>query len=190
MLIIRARRANRSLINNNVTPTEPTLSGPDKADTRVFLTEIFQVLPLVGLRAFEVPVPVATPNTLPTGAQTAGSTHPDTVVVPAQKDGFKEVFLGQNAWWAIRIGGGMIPKIKYVAAYQSQPISAITHVAPVASIEPYGEDGKYKLMFSEPAKAIGPIPFADAPSGSMQGPRYTTYERLVKAKKVADLFRD
>jgi hypothetical protein len=82
----------------------------------------------------------------------------------------------------------MIPKIKYIAAYQSHPVSAITHVAPVASIEPYGEDGKYKLNFSEPARSIGPIPFADAASGTMQGPRYTTYARLTAAKRVADLF--
>jgi hypothetical protein len=108
---------------------------------------------LVGLRAFEIPVPVATPNASARIAPTAPrlSDEPDTVIVPAQKDGFEDVFLGQNAWWAIRIGGGMIPKIKYIAAYQSHPVSAITHVAPVASIEPYGEDGKYKLNFSEPA---------------------------------------
>jgi hypothetical protein len=35
-------------------------------------------------------------------------------------------------------------------------------------IEPYGEDGKYKLVFSEKPKPIGRIPFAEAPSGSMQ----------------------
>jgi hypothetical protein len=106
----------------------------------------------------------------------------------AQKEGFDEVFIGENAWHAIRISGGMLPKIKYIAAYQSQPVSAITHVAPVTRIEPYGDSGKYKLTFSEPAKSIGPIPFADAPSGLMQGSRYTTYDRLQKAKKVADLF--
>ena len=82
----------------------------------------------------------------------------------------------------------MIPKIKYIAGYQSQPISAITHVAPVARIEPYGDSGKYKLIFSEPAKPIGPIPFADAPLGFMQGPRYTTYAKLQSAKKITDLF--
>jgi hypothetical protein len=107
--------------------------------------------------------------------------------VPAQKEGFEKVFLGENAWWAIRIGGGMLPKIKYIAAYQSQPISAITHVAPVSSIEPYGDSGKYKLLFSEPAKTIGPIPFGNAPSGAMQGSRYTTYEKLKNAKTVSDL---
>lgn len=190
MLVTRARLADRSHLNNGNTPAEPTLSEADKADTHLFLREILQVLPLVGLRAFEIPIPVATPNAsgevTPTTPKMSDET--DTVIVPAQKDGFDNVFLGQNAWWAIRIGGGMIPKIKYIAAYQSTPISAVTHVAPVASIEPYGEDGKYKLIFSEPARPIGPIPFADASSGSMQGPRYTTYARLMTAKKVADLF--
>jgi hypothetical protein len=187
MLIARARRAGRSHLNNGNIPAEPTLSEADKADTHLFLREILQVLPIVGLRAFEIPVPVATPNASGGVTPTVPkmSDEPDTVIVPAQKEGFDEVFLGQNVWWAIRIGGGMIPKIKYIAAYQSNPVSAVTHVA---SIEPYGEDGKYKLIFSEPARPIGPIPFADAPSGSMQGPRYTTYARLMAAKKIADLF--
>ena len=35
--------------------------------------------------------------------------------------------------------------------------------APVSQIEPYGESGKYKLVFSEKAKPIGPITFGDAP---------------------------
>jgi hypothetical protein len=81
----------------------------------------------------------------------------------------------------------MIPRIKYIAAYQSAPVSAITHTAPVARIEPHGDSGKFKLIFSEPARPIGPVPLGDAPSGFMQGPRYTTYERLLKAKKVTEL---
>jgi hypothetical protein len=112
----------------------------------------------------------------------------DTVVVPAQQDGFDEVFLGENCWYAIRISGGMLSKIKYIAAYRTQPESRVTHYAPVARIEPYGEQGKFKLIFAEPAKPIGPIPFADAPQGSMQGPRYTSFEKLIKAQKLTDLF--
>jgi hypothetical protein len=81
----------------------------------------------------------------------------------------------------------MLPKIKYVAAYQSQPVSAITHVALVSKIESHGDSGKYKLIFSQPAKPIGPIPFADAPMGFMQGPRYTSYVKLTNAKKISDL---
>jgi len=81
----------------------------------------------------------------------------------------------------------MLPKIKYIAAYQAQPVSAITHVAPVARIEPFGDSGKYKLIFSEPAKKIGPIPYGNAPSGAMQGPRYTSYDKLQKANTLMDL---
>jgi hypothetical protein len=115
-----------------------------------------------------------------------GEEEPDTIIVPAQQEGFTSVFLGENAWYAIRIAAGKIPKIKYIAAYQAQPVSAITYVAPVAKVEPYGDKGKYRVVFSEPAKPIGPIPFGDAPSGFMQGPRYTTYRRLQSAKTVVD----
>ena len=108
--------------------------------------------------------------------------------MPAWPDGFEKVFLGQHCWHAIRISGGMLPKIKYIAAYRTQPEMKVTHYAPVASIEPYGEEGKYKLIFAEPAKPIGPILFGDAPQGSMQGIRYTTFEKLMKAKKLTDLF--
>jgi hypothetical protein len=125
---------------------------------------------LVGLRAFEIPKPVATPQAT---ESPIGKSALDTIIVPAQPDGFEKAFLGDNCWYAIRIARGMLPKIRYIAAYRTQPESKITHYAPVSSIEPYGEQGKYKLNFAEPAKPVGPIPFADAPSGSMQGPRDT-----------------
>jgi hypothetical protein len=132
-LIKRAIAANRSHLENGNEPAEPQLSEAEKADTQAFLHEMLQILPLVGLTAFEKPKPVATPMTRSAEvAPTRDSEEPDTVIVPAKKEGFERVFLGENAWWAIRISGGMIPKIKYIAAYQSQPISAITHLAPVA----------------------------------------------------------
>lgn len=188
-LVKRAQEAGRSRLDNGTSPQEPAMSESDKADVRVFLKEILQILPLVGLRAFEIPTAVATPEATSSGSVTSVRTRDekDTIIVPAQKEGFDRVFLGEKAWWAIRIAGGMLPKIKYIAAYQTRPVMAVTHVAPVARIEPYGEEGKYKVVFSEPAKAITPIPFADAPTGSMQGPRYTTHAKLVAAKTVKDL---
>jgi hypothetical protein len=188
-LIRRALAAKQSHLENGTEPQEPAMSEAERADMQAFLREMLQILPLVGLNAFEFPKPVAEPM-VQAADVTELKTVPgelDTIVVPAQKEGFERVFLGQNAWWAIRISGGMIPKIKYIAAYQSAPISAITHAAPVARIEPHGDGGKFKLIFSEPARPIGPVPLGDAPSGFMQGPRYTTYERLLKAKKVTEL---
>jgi hypothetical protein len=188
-LIDRATKAGRSNLDNGNAPREPGLSEAERADTQGFLKEILQILPLVGLQAFEMPRAVVAPMAqIPsTVRELTASDEPDTIIVPAQKEGFDKVFLGENAWYAIRISGGMLPKIKYIAAYQSQPISAITHFAPVARIEPYGEGGKYKVLFSEPAQTIGPIPFGNAPSGATQGPRYTTLKRLRTAKTVTDI---
>jgi len=151
---------------------------------------MLRILPLLGVRVFEKPTPVVfsgggATNVAPSGA--LGDTR-DTVIVPAQEDGFQETFIGENCWYAIRISGGMLPRIKYIAAYRSAPVSAITHYASVKRIESYGDGGKYRLIFSKLATEIPPIPFGDAVAGTMQGPRYTSLEKLLAAKSVADLF--
>lgn len=113
----------------------------------------------------------------------------DTIVVPARKDGFEEVFLGENCWYAIRIHSSMIPKIQCIAAYQVAPESAITHVAPVKSIEQWKESNKYIIRFIEPAKKIGPIKLV--PNGrvkALQNSRYTSFEALTSANTLDDLF--
>ncbi|HLJ18310.1 MAG TPA: GIY-YIG nuclease family protein [Bryobacteraceae bacterium] len=187
-LMNRATATGRCRLDNGNAPQEPGLTEAEKADTQAFFKEILQILPLVGLRAFEFPKAVATPKTSTiVPPQRQPPQQPDTIIVPAKKDGFERVFLGENCWHAIRISGGMLDKIKYIAAYQSLPVQAITHYAPVDRIEPYGEGGKYKVVFSEKAKAITPIPIGDAPPGTMQGPRYTTLVQLLGAKKVTDL---
>jgi hypothetical protein len=196
-LIQHAKKADRSKLDNGTAPPEPPLSEAERADSRAFLREILQILPIMGLRAFEERKPVATPQTPATMQSFAGATATivasksanDVVVVgPAQEDGFKAVFLGENRWRSIRIAGGKLQQIRYIAAYQTRPVSAVTHYAPVAEIQPYGESGKYQLIFSGPPVEIKPIPFADAPSGSMQGTRYTTLGKLLAATTVADLF--
>jgi len=188
-LIQKAKQINQSHLENNVEPQAPQMSEAERADTQAFLREILQILPLIGLTCFEQPKAVAIPKAKVGSGVTVPilNDEPDTVIVPAQKEGFESTFIGENAWYAIRISGGMLQKIKYIAAYQTQPVKAITHLAPVDHIEPYGENGKYKLVFSEPAKSIGPIPFGAATSGAMQGPRYTTRAKLLAAKSVADL---
>jgi hypothetical protein len=189
-LISRAQEASRSKLDNGAMPQEPILSESEKADTRGFLKEILQILPLVGLRAFEVPKPIAEAGTVElVQEQRLGlRTDKDTIIVPAQRDGFEKVFIGENCWYAIRISGGMLPRIKWIAAYQTQPVSAVTHYAEVDRIEPYGEEGKYRVVFKAPAMRLDkPIPFGDAPGGAMQGPRYTTLQRLRSASKLTDL---
>ena len=113
----------------------------------------------------------------------------DTIVVPAREEGFQETFIGENCWYQIRIHGSMIPQIKHIAAYRVAPISAITHIAPVKSIEQWKDTNKYILHFSEPAKKIGPIKFV--PKGTvkaLQNSRYTSLKKLQSAKTLEDAF--
>jgi hypothetical protein len=115
----------------------------------------------------------------------------DTVVVPAKEDGFQEVFVGEDRWYAVRIHGSVRPQIKYIAAYQVAPVQAITHFAPVKSIEPWKDTGKFVINFSEPAKPIGPITLVK--HGSVKAPqslRYTTHARLLAAKDLDELFAE
>lgn len=113
----------------------------------------------------------------------------DTIVVPANEEGFNEVFLGKNQWYAIRVSSSMIDRIKYIAGYQTTPISAITHYAEVSKIEKYKDTSRYIVYFKEAAKKIGPLKLTTGKSGiAPQAPRYTTYEKLIKAKKLEDIF--
>ncbi|MDN3667977.1 hypothetical protein QWY93_01295 [Echinicola jeungdonensis] len=112
----------------------------------------------------------------------------DTIVVPAREDGFKEVFLNENCWFAIRLNSSMIPKIKYIAAYQVAPISAITHIAEVKTIEQWKDTNKYILHFTEPAEKIKKVPLGNSKGKAPQSPRYSSRERIINANTLDSVF--
>ena len=113
----------------------------------------------------------------------------DTIVVPARDDGFKEVFLTENRWWAIRIHSSMIPKIKYIAAYRVAPESAITHIAAVSSIEQWKDTNNYVVNFESPAEKIKPVRLVEKSKvKAPQGPRYTSKNRIEGAKSLDEAF--
>ena len=85
------------------------------------------------------------------------TTEIDTIVVPVREGGFQKRFTGDNCWYPIRISKKMIPKIKYIVAYQVAPVSAITYIAPVKSIKQWQDSNRYIVHFAEPAREIGPI---------------------------------
>ena len=83
----------------------------------------------------------------------------------------------------------MRPQIKHIAAYQVAPVSAIMHVEPVKSIEPWKDSGKYVVNFSVPARPIGPIKLVKGGKvKALQNLRYTTLARLEAAKTLDDLW--
>lgn len=113
----------------------------------------------------------------------------DTIVVPAREEGFHETFLGEKRWHAIRIHGTMRPQIKHIAAYQVAPVSAITHIAPVKSIEPWKDTSKFVVNFAEPARQINPIRFVKGGRvKALQNSRYTTRGKLEAANTLEDVW--
>jgi predicted DNA binding CopG/RHH family protein len=117
------------------------------------------------------------------------ATELDTVVVPAQSQGFKEEFLKNNYWFAIRISASMLDRIKYIAAYQTAPTSAITHYAEISRIEKWNNTNKYILYFKDKAIKINPIKLASKKKGiAPQAPRYTSFSKLIKAKTFTEVF--
>jgi len=109
----------------------------------------------------------------------------DTIIVPAKEEGFKAEFLANNQWFAIRISAAMKERIKYIAAYQVAPVSAVTHIAEIAEIKPFQDSGKYLVLFKGPAKEIGPIRTKES-AHSPQGPIYTKRDVLLKAQYLEE----
>lgn len=123
------------------------------------------------------------------GAKNVSPEDIDTIIVPAQEEGFQSAFIESNAWWQIRISVSMLDKIKYIAAYRTAPVSAITHVAEVDRIERYKDTNKYILYFRESAKAIPHIELDKDKKGvAPQASRYTNYARLMSATKLSEVF--
>jgi hypothetical protein len=189
-LIKRALAYKRCIVENGNSPREPGLSESEKSDMTLFLEQILQTLPLIGLSVFDQGR-TARPNTQAVQQTQASILNQSdlVVVVPAQLEGFNQVFIGENCWYEIRVAQDKLDKIKYIAAYQTFPESAVTYYAPVQSIVPYGNDGKFKLIFSAPAMPLqAKIPLENATKGMMQAPRYTTLGKLLSAQKLMDLF--
>ncbi len=203
-LIKRAGEVGFCKLDNGNVPQEPELAEPDKADIQSFYNEILRILPLVNIQAFEdrkvVVGPSVTTHSAASYASTSANDNDMVVVVPAnvrESEGderFRSAFLGQNernehCWFQIRIHSSRLDQIKYIAAYQSAPQSAITHFAPVDSIEAYGDSGKYKLIFAEPATEIEPIRNDRSAEGvAPRGPFYTTLARLRSARALSDIW--
>jgi hypothetical protein len=144
------------------------------------------------VHAFQKPAvikPKVVPLKKPVGKLTAKHAFRDMLIVPAKEEGFKRVFLGENRWRAVRIARKYLSQLRYVCAYQTAPISAITYWAEVEKIEPYGDKGKYQLFFKGKAQKLSrPLLNENLPRGFMQGMMYTNYEIFKKSRNLKELF--
>ncbi|MBP6013482.1 MAG: hypothetical protein KBA31_14750 [Alphaproteobacteria bacterium] len=109
----------------------------------------------------------------------------DTIVVPTPTGEFNRVFVGQGCWYPLKMAARKAGKVKWTAAYETAPKSAITHIARVRSVKQRA-DGTYKVVFDGRVKRIRPIPFGGV-RGGIRRLRYTTQRKLQSAKSIRDL---
>lgn len=175
------------VIDHNTDELENVLSQlaikTDIVEFQVFVDdegkeEIFKFIPFQG----DIKTDIETKNKL-------SIDELDTIVVPAREEGFNEVFLGENCWYSIRMSSSMIRRVKYIAAYQTAPISAITHYAEISKIERYENTNKYIVYFKDKAIKMQDIKLPkDKPSLAPQSARYTNFNKLKNTKSLEDLF--
>lgn len=113
----------------------------------------------------------------------------DTIIVPAQDEGFQNVFLNENRWHEVRMESSMRERIKYIACYRISPISAITHLAKIKSIESWGENGKWVINFEAKAEEINTISLKkDGKVKAPQSHRYGLKDKLLQATTLDEVW--
>lgn len=112
----------------------------------------------------------------------------NTIVVPSHPKGFDEVFLKQRRWPNLKIDKDRKEHVKFIAVYQTRPVSAITHYAEIERFEPLPRVGRYNVFFKGNPIEIRPVPFTSADICAVQGPRYTTLINIQNAKNLTGAF--
>lgn len=112
----------------------------------------------------------------------------DTIVVPAHPKGFGEVFEKEHRWPNVKIDRRRIEHVKYIAVYQTGPVSAITHYGEIASFLALKQTGRFDLFLKGKPIAVGPVPYTAADVCAVQGPRYTKLELVLSASHLTRAF--
>lgn len=111
-----------------------------------------------------------------------------TIIVPAQKDGFQQVFLGKKEWYDIRIGKLRRNKIKYIAGYEVSPESGVKYWAEVDKIVPSDNYvGYWKVIFKGEVQEY-PEYKKLGDTWPPQNSRYVSKKALDEAKVLSDIF--
>lgn len=185
---------------------ETIIQKEDSFNALLIIDEVSEELETVLIKRFKFPVEVVTLkrfknqkeetlyefepflNDVIEDTQKVDISEIDTIVVPAREDGFNEEFLKNHRWYSIRLNSSMIPKIKYLATYQVAPISAITHIAEVQSIEQWKDTNKYALYFSGAPKKIKKVALGRNKGKAPQSSRYSSKARILKASSLDQVF--
>lgn len=117
-----------------------------------------------------------------------GLTAFDTIVVPAHPQGFNEVFINKRMWPNLKMDTRRRNNIKFIAVYQTKPVSAITHYAEIKCLETLETKGRFNVFLSGEVVEIEPVRFTNADICALQGPRYTNLQLILSAKHLSRAF--
>ena len=112
---------------------------------------------------------------------------PDMLIVGATEASFLKHFVEEKSWYPVRIDFRRIHSLKWIAVYESRPVSAITHVARIVRISPYLDTARYQIDFEEPEELISPVRLDPDSTSGFQGQRYSWMQRIRSAKFISDL---
>lgn len=115
----------------------------------------------------------------------------DTVVLSSTGRGFEETFLGENeqaCWYPCKISEAREQKIKYIAVYRGQPISAITHYAKIREIK-YDQKKDCKVCYFDgnPIELPHKVILGNKESCYFIGAKYTSLDGLLNATQADEL---
>ncbi len=116
-----------------------------------------------------------------------GIEMPDMLIVGATEASFLKHFVEEKSWYPVRIDFRRIHSLKWIAVYESRPVSAITHVARIVRISPYLDTARYQIDFEEPEELISPVRLDPDSTSGFQGQRYSWMQRIRSAKFISDL---
>ena len=112
----------------------------------------------------------------------------DTIVVPAHPKGCRNVFLAEKKWPSLKIDKEKKKFIKYIAVYQTVPVSAITHFAEIREFIDLIQKGRYEVIFKGAPTPINPVRFTPMDVCAVQGPRYSTLNKILNASSLDQAF--
>ncbi len=179
--------ANRFNVLNKTSPNLNNLHEFRKEAIKDYFADIELLLTTLGFDVFvpsvEPAVDAEEPNKLPDQRQY------DTIVCPGNNDGYTEAFVNEHAWWEPRIGKTNLPKLKYIAIYETAPTSAIRSYAAISDIEPMPDrPGRYKIYHDgNIIKLKTPIVLGQHKSLSLQAPRYFLLSDILSSSDLAEL---
>jgi hypothetical protein len=188
------RAAGWCTLENGNDPALPSVPEEDIGGLEFFLKNVTVIMPVLGYNLFaEAPAEASGSDAAPEPVPLPAGKSFDTLVCPARDEGFESAFLGQRAWWAIRIREENIPKLRYIAMYRVAPTSAITHYGEIERVEPYtGTDepqGKFRVVLKgDPVVLPHPVGIGKNAHLKPQAPRYAALAEILKAKSLDEVF--